>query len=132
MLDTDICIYIIKKQPPLVLKKFESFLPEQIFISSITWGELVYGAEKSLQREKNHGALKNFIQPFTIVPFDLNAAFELGKIRARLESKGQLIGIFDQMIAAHALALDFKLVTNNEREFRRVPELRVENWAKMG
>lgn len=129
ILDTDICIYIIKKRPPAVFEKIEAFLPEQIFISSVTWGELVYGAEKSHYCEKNHEALKSFVQPFTIAPFDHDAAFELGRIRAHLEKKGQLIGIFDLMIAAHAIALDFKLVTNNVREFRRVPNLRIENWT---
>jgi len=130
MLDTDICIYIIKKRSALVLNKLELLLPEQILISSVTIGELIYGVEKSEQREKNHSALKNFMQPFTISSFDADAALELGKIRAHLEKKGQIIGIFDLMIAAQARALDVILVTNNEREFRRVPELRVENWTK--
>lgn len=130
VLDTDICIYIIKKRPPLVFKKFERLFPGQIFISSITWGELVYGAEKSQYRDQNHAALKNFIQPFTVLPFDRDAAFELGNIRAELEKKGQMIGIFDLMIAALARSLTYTIVTNNEREFRRVSNLQVENWAK--
>ena len=94
----------------------------------ITLAELEYGAEKSSQPKRNHEALEQFIEALDIVPFDRQATLQYGQIRVHLEKKGQRIGGMDLLIAAHARSLGVTLVTNNEREFKRVPGLRVENW----
>lgn len=130
ILDTNICIYIIKKKPIEVLKKFACLPLGSVGISSITMAELEYGVKKSQQPEKNQLALNQFLIPLDIFDFDSNAAFEYGIIRADLERKGTPIGSLDTLIAAHARSLDITLVTNNEREFERVPGLRIENWVK--
>ncbi len=128
MLDTNICIYIIKKQPESVLKKFKSFNVGDICISSVTLAELMYGVEKSHHPQKNKNALEEFILPLEIVPFDDMAAYHYGHIRAYLEKKGKSIGPLDLMIAAHAECLNSILVTNNKKEFSRIPKLNIENW----
>lgn len=128
MLDTNICIYIIKRRPQSVLERFGSFLVGDIGISTITLAELEYGAARSAQRKKNREALEQFISALHIAAFDKPATETYGKIRAALEKKGLPIGAMDMLIAAHALSLGVRLVTNNEKEFRRVPGLRVENW----
>jgi tRNA(fMet)-specific endonuclease VapC len=129
MLDTDICIYIIKRRPPLVLDRFSAFPVKDIGISSITLAELEYGATKSAQPRKNREALEEFVSPLDIAGFDRDAAEAYGRIRTALEKKGLPIGAMDMLIAAHALSLGVSLVTNNETEFRRVSGLRVENWT---
>ena len=129
MLDTNICIYIIKNKPQQVKKKFQSFNIGELYLSSITVSELLYGAYKSLYTEKNLKAIENFLLPFEIVDYDCNAASEYGKIRACLEKKGQVIGNMDMQIAAHSISLDMPLVTNNTKEFQRVPKLMLENWV---
>jgi len=129
MLDTNICIYIIKNKPQQVKKKFQSFNIGELYLSSITVSELLYGAYKSLYTEKNLKAIENFLLPFEIVDYDCNAASEYGKIRAYLEKKGQVIGNMDMQIAAHSISLDMPLVTNNTKEFQRVPKLMLENWV---
>lgn len=129
MLDTNICIYIIKKQPDHVLKKFKTFKMGDICISSVTLAELVHGVEKSQHHQKNKTALEEFVLPLEIMPFDDLAAYQYGHIRAYLEKKGTPIGPLDLMIAAHADCLNFVLVTNNLKEFSRVPKLKLENWA---
>jgi tRNA(fMet)-specific endonuclease VapC len=129
MLDTDICIYIIKRRPPLVLDRFSAFPVKDIGISSITLAKLEYGATKSAQPRKNREALEGFVSPLDIAGFDRDAAEAYGRIRTALEKKGLPIGAMDMLIAAHALSLGVSLVTNNETEFRRVSGLRVENWT---
>lgn len=129
MLDTNMCIYIIKKHPENVLNKFKTFDVGDIYISSITHAELMYGVYKSHHQQKNKSALEEFTSPLEIVSFDGDAAKQYGKIRAHLERNGTPIGALDMMIAAHALCLDLVLVTNNKKEFSRVPHLRIEDWV---
>ncbi len=130
LLDTNICIYIIKKRPLGVLRRLKEMRLSDIGISSITLSELEYGVEKSERREQNKAALIEFAAPLQVFPYDDLAAMEYGRIRAFLEKRGRPLGPLDMLIAAHALALNFVLVTNNLREFRRVPALRVENWVR--
>lgn len=130
MLDTNICIYIIKQKPVKVLKRFTEHSPGDILISSVTLAELRYGAEKSLHVRQNHEALSGFIVPLEIAAFDEKAADEYGKVREQLEKKGQSIGSMDMLIGAHAFSLGLTLVTNNTKEFRRIKSLKVENWTK--
>ena len=130
LLDTNICIYIIKKKPESVFKRLSQIPLGEIGISSLTVAELDYGARKSANTEKNLSALNQFLIPFEIFNFDYNATIEYGKIRSSLEKKGTPIGPIDTLIAAHAKSLNYTLVTNNEQEFRRVQGLEVENWVK--
>ena len=129
MLDTNICIYIIKNKPESVKERFREFEIGELCISSITVSELMYGAYKSEQTEKNLQALESFLMPFEIVDYDYMASVEYGKIRANLEKKRQVIGNMDMQIAGHALALDMTLVTNNTKEFNRVDGLSLDNWV---
>lgn len=130
LLDTNICIYIIKQKPIEVFAKFQSLEIGSIGISSITLAELQYGVRKSAKVEKNLEALEKFISPMEIFDFDQEATHTYGIIRADLESRGLSIGPLDTLIAAHALSRNLTLVTNNEREFKRVNGLTVENWVK--
>jgi tRNA(fMet)-specific endonuclease VapC len=129
MLDTNICIYIIKQKPVIVLKRFLDYQIGEIGISSITLSELRYGVAKSKYREKNAKALEEFIIPLDIAPFDEVAATAYGDIRANLEKAGTPIGAMDMLIAAHALSLGIILVTNNTREFSRIPSLEIIDWS---
>ena len=129
MLDTNICIYIIKNRPESVKKRFEAFSIGELCISVITVSELVYGAYKSQFVEKNLKAIEGFLMPFEIVDYDMEASMAYGKIRATLEKKGQVIGNMYMQIAGHALSLDMTLVTNNSKEFVRVDDLRIDNWV---
>jgi tRNA(fMet)-specific endonuclease VapC len=129
MLDTDICIYIIKKRPGSVLRYFERLRPDEITMSSITFAELMNGAKKSLRVEENIAKLNELAEILEVKPFDRNAAIIYGNIRSALEKRGNIIGSYDLLIAAHAVSLDCILVTNNEREFSRVDGLKIENWA---
>ena len=128
MLDTDICIYIIKRKPRSVLKRLESLQPGQLAMSAITFAELMNGAKKSKQVEANVAKLNELAELIEIRPFDQKAAIFYGDVRSTLEKKGNIIGSNDLLIAAHALSLDWILVSNNEKEFRRVDGLRIENW----
>jgi len=130
LLDTNICIYIIKKKPIAVLERFQSLSLGEVGISSITLAELQYGVEKSANREKNLRALQQFLIPLEIVDFDYDASIIYGQIRSQLEQAGQPIGPLDMLIAAHSKSLNITLVTNNKREFMRVPGLKVENWVR--
>ena len=130
MLDTNICIYIIKQKQEKVLKRFARYSPGDILISSITVAELRYGAEKSMHVLQNHDALSGFFVPLETAAFDEKAAGEYGKVRAQLEKKGQPIGSMDMLIGAHALSLGLTLVTNNTKEFKRIKGLKVENWTR--
>ena len=129
MLDTNICIYLIKHKPEKVFKKLEKIDPNEVCISSVTYAELSYGVEKSVQKERNRLALSLLLSNIDIVSFDDVAADEYGIIRSDLEKKGTPIGPLDTMIAVHAKALGYTLVTNNVKEFSRVKDLIVENWA---
>ncbi len=129
LLDTNICIYIINKKPPKVIRKARRFKPGELGISVITLSELLKGVSKSKHRKKNQEALDLFISVFSIVPFEKPDAARYGKIAADLEQKGLIIGANDLFIAAHALSRGLILVTNNEREFKRIKGLKVENWA---
>lgn len=129
LLDTNICIYIIKRKPDSVLKRLLQIPIGEIGISSITIAELDYGARKSANPDKNLFALEQFLIPFEIFCFDYSATIEYGKIRSLLEKGGNPIGPLDTLIAAHAKSIEYVLVTNNEKEFRRVQGLEVENWV---
>ncbi len=131
MLDTNICIYMIKNHPPSVIQKLREFSPSDLKISSITVCELEYGASKSANPEKNRQTLVKFLTPFEICSFDEQAAFHYGEIRTGLERSGNPIGAMDMLIAAHARSLSMALVTNNLREFDKVPQLRTENWVRL-
>lgn len=129
MLDTNICIYIIKKKPEKVLERFREKIEEGICISSITLAELQYGIKHSSKPSENEAALLRFILPLNVMPFDSEAATKYGEIREGLQKRGMPIGPMDMLIAAHALSENMILVTNNIREFERVNELKTENWA---
>lgn len=129
MLDTNICIYIRRHQPSEVLAHFRKLKSGEAGISIITAGELLYGAEKSQHRARALQQLRELVTLLPILPLPENAANMYGAIRSLLESRGERIGNNDLWIAAHAKASELVLVTNNEREFRRVPGLKVENWA---
>ena len=130
MLDTNICIYIMKKKPEQVLRRFREVMDEGICISSITLAELEYGMKHSSNPVKNEQALLRFLAPLSILPFGAAAASVYGEIRAYLQSLGTPIGPLDMLIAGHARAEGAILVTNNVREFERVPGLEIENWAE--
>ena len=129
MLDTDICIYIIKEKPERVIRKLRRTDVLDVCISSITLSELEYDISKSSRPDQNKMALAAFLAPLQVLPYDDMAALEYGRLRAHLEKQGTPIGALDTLIAAHALSLNCTLITNNEQEFRRVPKLKVRNWA---
>ena len=129
LLDTNICIYIRRKRPEEVLRRFRTLRPGEAVLSVITFGELVYGAEKSAQRGATLELLRELAQVLPVQGLPETAAESYGRIRAELERKGEMIGNNDLWIAAHAKAAGLVLVTNNEREFRRVRGLRVQNWT---
>ncbi|MCM1267748.1 MAG: type II toxin-antitoxin system VapC family toxin [Bacteroidales bacterium] len=129
MLDTNICIYVIKHKPDTVIKRFLSHDPEELYISAITYAELMHGVEKSMAVERNRIAISLFLSPIMILEFDGRAAEEYGRIKAELEKKGTPIGPMDTLIAGHAKSGGFTLVTNNTREFDRVAGLTVEDWV---
>lgn len=128
MLDTNICIFAIKKKSDDIIRNIVSHKPDELCISSITYAELVHGVEKSLAIEKNRMALTLFLSNIAIMPFDSKAAEEYGKVRAKLESRGTPIGPMDMLIAAHAKSMGCIMVTNNTREFQRVDGLVLEDW----
>ena len=130
MLDTNICIYSIKHKPEQVFRRLQEHDPSEICISSVIYAELVYGVEKSKAIEKNRLALTLLLANIEILNFDAAAAESYGKIRADLERQGTPIGSLDMMIAGHARSLGYTVVTNNTREFSRVQELKLENWAE--
>lgn len=129
MLDTNTCIAIIKREPESVLRKLRGKSIGQVGISSITLGELAFGASKSSRPEESHAALTEFLLALEVAPFDESAAMQYGQVRAGLARDGRPIGPLDTLIAAHALANDVVLVTHNTREFSRVTDLRIEDWA---
>ncbi len=129
LLDTNICIYIRQQRSPELLRHFEKLRPGEAALSVITFGELWYGAEKSAQRAAALERLRELAQLLPVLPLPEATADAYGKTRAELESKGLMIGNNDLWIASHAVAAGMVLVTNNEREFRRVRGLKIENWA---
>jgi tRNA(fMet)-specific endonuclease VapC len=129
MLDTNICIYLIKEHPPSVLERFVTHAVGTLGISIVTLAELEYGVSKSRRPAQNREALDEFIAPLEVAPFDRPATAAYGKLRVTLEKKGRSIGSMDLLIAAHALSLDARLITHKVKEFGRVPGLRVEGWT---
>jgi tRNA(fMet)-specific endonuclease VapC len=127
LLDTNICIYIINAKPPAVLERFKNYRLGEIGVCSVVAAELAFGVAKS-GSARNRQALEMFLAPLTILPFDERASWAYGDLRAELERRGTPIGSLDTMIAAHALSLQAKLITNNIREFVQVPGLQVDNW----
>ena len=121
---------MIKQKPVELIERFESESMGDIGLSTITVSELHYGVEKSQQKERNRGALEQFLLPLMIVDFDYRSSETYGKVRTELEKQGKPIGPLDTLIASHALSLNATLVTNNEKEFNRIKGLRVENWVK--
>lgn len=128
MLDTNIVIYTIKNRPESVRALFNRH-EGQMCISTVTWGELVYGAERSSQAERNLSDIEALGARLEVASFDAQAATHFGQVRAELDRVGKPIGPYDMMIAGHARALGLILVTNNMKEFEKVPGLRLENWA---
>lgn len=128
LLDTNICIALIRQKPGALLQRLTSLQPGDAGISSITLAELFHGVEKSARPEQNMTALEQFLLPLDLADFDQGAALAYGKIRTDLERVGQIIGSMDILIAAHAVSLDAIMVTNNMQEFQRVKGLFVEDW----
>jgi tRNA(fMet)-specific endonuclease VapC len=129
LLDTSICIYISRRSPAVVCQRLEQTAPGEVAISVVTYLELVYGAYKCSQSAQSMAAAEQLRQVAPVLPLHAEAALHYGRIRSDLERRGRLINPYDMLIAAHALSLGLTLVTNNEREFERIPGLRVENWA---
>lgn len=130
MLDTNIIIYIMKNRPKQVKKRFKQH-KGQMCLAGVTLGELVFGAERSQQVERNLADIEAMIARLEVLPLDNKAAYHFGQIRAALYSIGKPIGPYDMMIAGHARASGLILVTNNVKEFERVPGLQIENWNDM-
>lgn len=129
LLDTNICIYIIKEKPRQVLEKFEQIDPSAVGISVITLAELEYGAAKSANPQKNYQVIEDFVTYLDVFNWDVRVSRIYGEVRADLEQKRTPMGLLDTQIAAHCLSLDRVLVTNNGREFERIPDLKLENWV---
>jgi len=127
-LDTNMCVYYLKGVYPIIISKLLSLKPIDVKIPSIVKAELLYGVEKSVQRDNNVQKIEAFLLPMEIIPFGNSAAIQYGRIRAALEKSGMVIGPNDLIIAATVLAENGILVTNNVKEFNRIPELRLENW----
>ena len=128
LLDTNICIYIINARPPDVLARFQQHRLGDIGLSSVVAAELAFGVAKS-RSTRNRQALEMFLAPLAILPFDDAAVWAYGGLRADLERRGTPIGSLDTMIAAHALSQQALLVTNNTREFAKVPGLQLDDWV---
>lgn len=128
LLDTNIIIYTIKNRPASVREAFKRY-EGQMAISTVTWGELVFGVERSAQPQRNQADIDGMAARLTVLGFDEKSAEHFGQIRAKLYAAGTPIGPYDMMIAGHARSEGLILVTNNMREFERVEGLRLENWA---
>ena len=129
LLDTNICIYIRRRRPPAVLERFRQLTPGEAVLSVITYGELVYGVEKSQFREQARTQLAELAGLLPVMELPLRAGEFYGSIRAALGAAGGMIGNNDLWIAAHARATGLIPVTSNEREFRRIEGLEIQNWA---
>ena len=130
MVDTNICVYLIKQSRARVVDRFREVGADAVSISAIVFGELEVGVAKSAHPERNAEALATLLAALRVDPFDDRAAAAYGTVRADLERRGTPIGILDMLIAGHALGLGHTLVTNNEREFSRVTGLKIENWTR--
>lgn len=130
LLDTNICVYLIRQKPPALLQRFADYAVADIGVTAITVAELTYGVQRSNRPAQNAQALQQFILPLALLDFDYDAAVAYGSIRAELEEAGTPIGSLDTLIAAQALAHHLILVTNNTREFARVPRLLLEDWTR--
>jgi len=130
MLDTCILIHIIRNRDRDIVEMMKRKTPVGVCVSSVTVAEMEYGAAKSSRPDENRDALYQFLSPLTVLPFDQKAAYEYGLVRSCLEQKGTVIGSMDMMIAAHARSISATIVTDNIREFSRVPDLTVENWLR--
>ena len=128
MLDTNTCIYLMNNKDIKLTKKFHNKDPKELCISNITYSELMYGVEKSERRELNFTRLLLFLSEISILNYDFNASEEYGTIRTELEKRGNIIGPNDMLIAAHAKSQNMTLITNNAKEFKRIKDLKVENW----
>ena len=128
LLDTNICIFLMNKKPVRVLEKLKGCIDSGVHVSSITVAELQYGVYNSEYIEKNRISLLKFLTPFNILHFDDLDAEQFGKIRADLKKRGQIIGPYDMLLAAQALAKNLTLVTNNTKEFKRIKNLKIEDW----
>jgi tRNA(fMet)-specific endonuclease VapC len=131
LLDTTICIEVIRHKRDSLIGKFIAMNLDQMSISTITVAELQFGVAKSKYKEQNTIALTKFLTPLTVLPFDAKAADAYGEIRANLQGRGLSIGPLDTLIAAHAVSQNMTLVTNNMREFKRVTNLKLENWVEL-
>ncbi len=129
LLDTNVCIDVIRRRSTLLLERITSFPIDGLAVSTITVAELNYGARKSSFPDRNRIALLEFLVPFRILDFDQAAARVYGSVRRQLERDGMQIGPLDTLIASHALSAGLIVVSKNEREFRRVPGLTVQNWV---
>ena len=130
LLDTNICIYLIKSRPTEVLERFRQHSPQDVAICTITLFELQYEIEKSQYRQRSEDALTKFLLSLDLISIDRSSAIEAATIRAQLERSGMPIGPYDLLIAGLARSLDMTLVTNNIKEFERVGGLRLENWVE--
>ena len=130
LLDTNICSFVIRQKPAIVLGRFQQESPNDVAVSTITVAELRYGADKSAVPTRNHAAISSFLAPLVVVDFDSAATIEYGRIRSLLERQGNSIGPLDTLIAAHARSLSLTVVTANISEFSRVPGLLCEDWTK--
>jgi tRNA(fMet)-specific endonuclease VapC len=128
LLDTDICIELIRQRSPGLLQRVMALTPEDLGVSIVSVAELQCGVQRSREPERNQRALDLFLLPFALLDLDYEAAAHYGRIRAQLEAAGSPIGPYDLLIAAQALSRDLTLVTRNVREFARVAGLRVESW----
>ena len=128
LIDTNTFIYIRRRRPPQVRAHFEKLESGEAAISIITYGELIYGVEKSVAHSRSLNEFQELASLVPVLPLPTEAGHTYGAIRVALEAKGEIIGANDLWIAAHAKAMNFTLVTNNEREFRRVDGLKIENW----
>jgi tRNA(fMet)-specific endonuclease VapC len=127
MLDTNICIYVMRNYPPALRPRFNA-LADQLCVSSITLGELSYGAEKSARPNENLAKIDRFLARLEVLPFGAKAAQHYGQVRAELERAGTPCGIHDMQIGGHARSEGLIVVTNNMREFTRMPGVRAEDW----
>ena len=130
LLDTNICIYLIKRRPSEVLERFRQHSPQDVAICTITLFELQYGIEKSQYQQRSEDALTKFLLPLDLINLDRSAAIEAAAIRAQLERKGMPIGPYDLLIAGLARSQDMTLVTNDTKEFERIVGLHLENWVE--
>lgn len=131
LLDTNICVLLIRQRSPQLLARITSHAITEIVLSAMTVAELQYGVQKRSHRDQNQHALEQFLLPLIILPFDADDAIIYGQIRAGLEAQGLSIGAMDTLIAAQAIHHNLILVTNNVREFGRIPNLAIEDWTKL-